>query len=372
LFQALLRIAQSYAAIHDLPHEPPLPNYYYTMLDLPQGDGQTFEGLIDCFEPETPLDRTLIMAAFLTLLWGGSAGARPIFVLTAAGRGHGKTTLAALIGLLFGGCLSFSKGEDIGVIIQRLLSPEGLKAWMVLIDNLKSLKFSWAEFEALVTALTISGKALYIGEASRPNHLTYFLTGNALALSTDIAQRSVIVRLGKPTHTGDWFSSVRDFIIEHRLELIADMQGILRRKGVPLPQHTRWGEWEDGVLAKLPHAAETQQLIIARRGESDVEAAMATTIEQYIEKRLKAHGYDPDQQRLRIPTDMIAEWFNGATEQNQSVARASAVLRQMADEGQLKRLAKAKSHKHGRSFIWTGVAAGDADTVAFERRSKRS
>lgn len=372
LFHALLRVARSYDAIHELPHEPPISNYYYTVLDVPVGDGQTFEGLIDCFEPETPLDRTLIMAAFLTLAWGGSAGARPIIVLTAAGRGHGKTTLAALIGLLFGGFLTFSKGEDIGVIIQRLLSPEGMKALMVLLDNLKTTKFSWAEFEALVTSLVISGKAMYIGEASRPNHLTYFITGNSLALSTDIAQRSVIVRLGKPTHSGNWFADIRDFITEHRLELIADMIAILRRKGVSLPQHTRWGEWEDGVLAKLPNAVEAQRLIIARRGESDVEAATAATVEEFIQKRLTAAGYDTERQRIRIPTEIVVNWFNTATEQSATVSHASAMLRQMAEEGQLKRLKKNPSHKQSRSFIWTGSAFDGRPTVDFERRPRKS
>jgi hypothetical protein len=372
LYQALLRIAQEYDSIQELPHYPALQNYYYAVSVPEPGDGQTFEALIDCFEPATPLDRTLIAAAFLTPFWGGTAGARPLFVITADGRGHGKTALAELIALLYQGCLAFSKGDEASVIIQRLLSPEGLKSRMVLLDNLKSLKFSWAEFEALITAPVISGKAMYIGEARRPNHLTYFLTGNALALSTDVAQRSVIIRLAKPTHTGDWFPSLRDFINEHRMALIADMVGLLQRPTIKLARHSRWGEWEDGVLAKFPDAAAVQRLIQQRRGEADVEVATAAVIEEYVRKRLAANGYDPDRDRIRIPSDIIVEWFNGSTEQNQPVARASAVLRQMADEGQLKHLSKAKSHKHARSFVWTGEDAGDADTVVFERRLKRS
>lgn len=150
------------------------------------------------------------------------------------------------------------------------------------------------------------------------------------------------------------------------MELLADMVGILRRKPVSLAQHSRWGEWEDGVLAKLPNAAAAQRLIFERRGEADVEAATASTVEDYVCKRLTKHGYDPATQRIRIRSEIVAQWFNAATEQQEPVARVSAQLRQMADEGQLKRLTKNKSHKHARSFLWTGEKAVNADIVEFE------
>ena len=372
LYHEFLRVAKSYDAIQETPHEPLLPNYYYSRVTSKSGDGQRLEGLIDSFEPATPLDRTLILAAFLTLVWGGTAGARPIFVITADGRGFGKTALTDLMALLVGGCLPFSKNQDYDVIVQRLLSPEGLKARMVLLDNLKTRNFSWAEFEALVTALVISGKQMYVGEARRPNHLTYVVTGNSVALSTDIAQRSVIIQLGKPTHSGDWFPLMRDFVAEYRAELIADIIGYLRRDSVKLSKYSRWGEWEQGVLAKLPHAEEAQRLILQRRDESDIDADIASSVEAFVEKRLSSSGYDTAKQRIRIPTETIAGWFNTVTQQNETTARASATLRQMADEGQLKHLRKSQSHKHERSFIWTGDEFTGNETVVFERKKPGS
>ena len=47
-------------------------------------------------------------------------------------------------------------------------------------------------------------KKMYIGEAQRPNTLTWFVTLNGAYLSKDLAQRCVLIRLDRPTFTGNW------------------------------------------------------------------------------------------------------------------------------------------------------------------------
>ena len=104
----------------------------------------------------------------------------------------------------------------------RLLSSDGASKRVVLLDNVKSFKFSWAELESLITAPTISGRKLYIGEGQRPNNITFILTLNGVSLSTDLAQRCVIVKLKKPDFSGDWEESTRRFIAKHRHEIVSE------------------------------------------------------------------------------------------------------------------------------------------------------
>ena len=196
LFSQLSHTAQQYSAIELLPHEPAIPNIYYRGQSPLPGDGSHLQMLLDGFRPETPIHRILLQAAMMTLFWGGPAGIRPAFVLTSdQGRGVGKTKGAEICCYLAGGVLDVDAGENIETLKQRLLSPVGQTKRVALLDNVKSMRFSWAELEKLVTVPTISGKQMFVGEADRPNLLTWFLTLNGPSLADDMAQRSVIIKL---------------------------------------------------------------------------------------------------------------------------------------------------------------------------------
>ena len=111
----------------------------------------------------------------MTPFWGGPAGKRPIIVITSdAGRGVGKSTIPEIISYVCGGHIDVSTGADIEQIKTRMLTPTARTKRMAVIDNVKSLRLSWAEFEAIVTSPVISGKQLYVGEGQRPNLLTWF------------------------------------------------------------------------------------------------------------------------------------------------------------------------------------------------------
>jgi 5S rRNA maturation endonuclease (ribonuclease M5) len=375
LFHELLRTAMSYLSIQRFPHEPKIDGYYYTKRLLKRGDGKTLDALVDRFSPATTEDRWLIKAAIVTPTWGGPFGARPIFVITASGRGHGKTALAESIGQIYGGCLAFSKQEDPLVMKQRLLSPEGMGLRIYLIDNLKSAKFSSADFESLVTAPVISGKRMFVGEGNRPNDLTPFVTVNGPNFVTDLAQRSVFVRLRKPAYSGTWQSETRQFIDANREALFADIVTFLKNPRATLAKHTRWAEWERDVLSRLPNPGKLQRVIASRQRESNVDSDLAERLVDEIRKRLQGQGYDLESQRIRIPSKVMTGWYNaalgnavaGRVENDSLVSR---IVRQLADEGQLKQVRKDPSRKHGRCFIWTGPQYKEGPTVMFEFKSR--
>lgn len=213
LFSELQRTATAYEAIETFPHEPPIASCYYTCPPVQPGDGMALEAFLDFFCPETPADRGLLKAATVTCVWGGSPGTRPAFLFVAtAGRGKGKMKVAQSIASLFGGWVDISANEDIGVIKQRLLTPDAATLRVMLLDNVKTTRFSSAELEGLITSRTISGKQLYVGNATRWNYLTPFITLNGASLSTDMAQRTVEIRLAEPVYQADWEERLQRFV----------------------------------------------------------------------------------------------------------------------------------------------------------------
>ena len=88
----------------------------------------------------------------------------------------------------------------------------------MLVDNVKTSRFSWSDLEALITCDYISGRKMYVGDGRRPNTLVVAITMNGACVSKDIAQRSVIIRLKRPTYSGNWESDTADYIDKHRIE----------------------------------------------------------------------------------------------------------------------------------------------------------
>jgi hypothetical protein len=238
-FAELRRTATDYVAVETLSHEPPIAGHYYACEQVPAGDGSTLETFLDFFRFQTPFDRQLYKGFAVTPGWGGPAGARPVGLFTANGRGKGKSKAAQCLGRIWGGIIDISPNEDIGIVKQRLLSPDAITKRVTSIDNVKTLRFSSAEVEGLITADVISGKRLYVGEGRRPNHVTWIMTLNGANLSTDMAQRVVEVKFGEPPYDDGWDERVCQFIDARRQDLIADVIAFLRRPATPLSRHSR-------------------------------------------------------------------------------------------------------------------------------------
>jgi hypothetical protein len=196
---------------------------------LPATDGTFLDGLVSYFSPLTPVDGNLIKAFILGLAFGGPPGSRPAWLFTApsddpqAGRGVGKSKLIELASELVGGMLEISPGEDIIAVKKRLLSPNARTLRVCRIDNIKKLRFSWADLEGLITSQVISGHRLYHGEGRRPNTLTWTLTLNGASLSKDMAKRVYVVRLQRPQYGPGWEGDVRQYIETYRWHILNDI-----------------------------------------------------------------------------------------------------------------------------------------------------
>jgi hypothetical protein len=80
----------------------------------------------------------LLLSALLTIVWGGSPGGRPGFILTSShGRGSGKTTTAEAMAHVFGGSINFTTEERDERLLSRLLSLDARHKRIVLFDNVK-------------------------------------------------------------------------------------------------------------------------------------------------------------------------------------------------------------------------------------------
>jgi hypothetical protein len=159
-----------------------------------------------------------------------------------------------------------STGERMEDLKTRMLTPGARTKRVALLDNVKSLRLSWAELESLITNPVISGRQLYVGEGQRPNLLTWFLTLNGVSMATDMAQRSVIIKVVRGKNDGPWWEQVRQFIDQHRTEIIGDLIAALRAQPFPLADYSRWATWEQGVLCRLPEPGDAQRIILERQG----------------------------------------------------------------------------------------------------------
>jgi len=167
---------ENYKSIEVMPHVPRIEGSYYAPMNLPPSTGKALEELVAHLNPETEVDRTLMIAALLTPLWGGPAGKRPAFVFTSDhGRGTGKTSTANFFADVFGGADYFGENEKVEDINKRLLADSSMARRVVIIDNVKNT-LSSGGLEALITNSIINGHRMYHGNYSRPNYLTWYLT----------------------------------------------------------------------------------------------------------------------------------------------------------------------------------------------------
>jgi len=363
VFHELQRTAKAYRAIEAFPHFPPFPDHYYAHEEVTPGTGEHLQQLLDKFCPETQIDRDLILALFATAAWGGDGGTRPAFVVVGSGRGIGKTTLIESVGFTFGGMFAISKDDKAADIDKRLLTPRAATKRVVGFDNVKAVRLSWAELEARITAREISGHQMYAGEQTRPNTLVWCVTLNGPSLSKDMSQRSVIIKLKKPSHSGDWEDELFSFIETHRWQIIADLAAFFRERPEPLTKHTRWGKWERDVLARLPEPAEAQRVIAERQGEVDADDEESADIEDHFRQKLQWLGYKPDVESVHIPNTIAREWYCKATGHPISTTGVTRAVKQAADEGTLAKLKVNPGRVSGRGLLWSG---GSSTAIAYD------
>jgi hypothetical protein len=356
VFREIRRNAKDWRAVESLPHEPKIPHHCYVCEDVVPTDGEVLRQLLDRFCPETKVDRDLILLMFATVFWGGPGGSRPTFVVDSGSKnscGSGKSILTDMVSLLAGGAMEITENESIDVIKQRFLSPQGRSKRIARLDNVKSVKFSWSDLESMITLREISGKEMYVGEGARPNTITWLITFNEASFSTDLAQRSVLTKLGEPTRKYGWISETIAFIENNRSRIISDLIGFLQRPAKSLQRPSRWESWESQVLSKLDNPEAAQELIASRMANVDAGAQESAIVAEYFSNAIHSLSFDQDVSSLKIniPTKVVVEWYCKAMKVNWSVLKVNQAMRRL--EKNLNCLSENRTHKHP-GFLWTG------------------
>jgi hypothetical protein len=336
-FAYLQQTAECFQSVEVFPHEPPLPGHFYLLPPAKGGDGRALRQLLQRFQPLTDADYDLMLAFVLTLLWGGRPGQRPACLVTTddegdqqKGRGTGKSTLAKVGGRLVGGLVTASARDDMAKLITRLLTPAHRTIRCVLLDNIKSLKFSWGELEAIITSDVVSGHQMYAGEGRRPNTLVWCLTVNGASLSRDMAQRAIPIMVKRAQYTATWENETLDLVDATRWQIIGDCLTLLREPPKPLDQYTRWASWEAGVLSHVADPAECQKVIQERQGAIDEDAGESQAVREAFRLELQRRGHRPDDEAVWISAVDAAAVVNVATGERFPVNRAGVYLGTLA------------------------------------------
>lgn len=355
----------SYDSIEILPHYPPIKNIYYVPCKFPDIDQDLkkagpLDELMGEFNPETELDRFLLLSALLTPGWGGPPGCRPLFVFTSPyGKGVGKSATAGVIASVWGGYIEVHEREDWEKTRGRMLCDAGLSKRIYFMDNVKG-KVSSADLESMLTSKSIGGWRPYHGEASRPGILTGFLSANSLSVGGDVAPRAIIISIGQQKHQKNFVSWSEQFIDKWKPEIIAKCLAYLAR-GSPFPilqkNRDRWGDWQDGVIANLDQSNELAELIINRRPEVDSDLDDAEQIAKCIRMIVEGNNRVPfDTSQVFITRQQL--YFHliegGYIDKNNMSLKASVTwVRERCNNGPLARL-KEKKHCGSRGWLLTG------------------
>lgn len=327
--------AERFDAIEEFPHWPTMPGTFYLHPQVePTKEKTLLKQLLKFFSFPTDEDESLCMAAIFTPFWGGPAGARPAFRIEGPeedepekqGRGVGKTTLVEILASLCGGLMDLHEDEDIPAFKTRLLSEEGLSKRIARIDNIKTLRFSWAALEQFITSRVISGRRNYKGEGQRPNTVTTFITINGGSFSKDMATRVIPIRLARPKPRGGWLREVTQFVEKNRWGLIGEILGNLSDDAGSIEASGRWAEWEVGVLGKVASYDKCQKLIAKRIGLIDDDDADARDFEEFVASQLRARGHTPETTNIKIPSSFIGEWVSLYEGKHYKTSSACALL----------------------------------------------
>jgi hypothetical protein len=361
-YEHLRMTSERFSAVETLPHWPRLDGVFYMHPEIPKPSGRLDEFLA-FFRFASDVDRELARALVFTLFWGGAPESRPAFLATGKdrdtgmGRGLGKTMFMELVADLVGGYVDVSPTDQISDVKTRLLSPAARQKRIARLDNVKTLRFSWADLEGLITASEISGRALYVGEGRRPNTLVWCITLNGVSLSKDMAQRVIVIRLDRPTFRAEWEDDVRRFIREHRLEIMADVRYSLETYREAITPATRWAAWESGVLAATNDPAASQKAIVERQGTIDDDNEERDLVAAHFAARLRERGHDPEGHYVAIPSQIAAEWLSDVISPRRRIAAntASSQLANLAIP-QLERVRKTAF----RGWYWRGEESNPA------------
>ena len=358
-FSAVLPCLDEYAVIENAPHYPSIEELFYNHPELPDPDYAILDKLLSFFTPETEEDRSLLIAFFMTAVWGGMAGQRAPFLITSKdGRGVGKSALAETAASILGQTAIQASTKDKACdIVTRLLSPDALQKRVVIFDNESgNCRVSNDQVASLFTTNCISGRALYKGEGSRPNNMLWVITLNSPSLDSDFAVRCVPLALKRPEYDANWKSNLTAFITQNREIIQATLIDILKKDSPDMIPAGRWGDWEKNVLAKVPgvNLEKVQKLIKERQKQFDDEQFELELIVDEIKKCITYNKFSLEDDIVHISYDVMSAIVRKATEVRWSKTNVLKRVRELIDKGDIPDLIDKRHRTHGNGFRWVG------------------
>jgi hypothetical protein len=246
-----------------------------------------FEGEVHC---------AAWLAALLTpLAWFAFPGPAPLFLVDANVRAAGKGLLLDTIARIVTGdrftIATYTADED--ELRKRITSLVLVGDRLVLFDNLEG-KFGNAVLDAALTGTAWKDRMLGVNRMVEASlNITWYATGNNVAIAADTARRVCHLRLEAPQERPEERQGFRhpnllDWVGQNRGQLLTAALTILRgycEAGRPEQHLPAWGSFEGWsalvraavVWAGLPDPGETRQLL---REQADVVGEhMATILE---------------------------------------------------------------------------------------------
>jgi len=330
--------APNYVRFESIPHEPRLSDVRYGKFEQSSDVRKNyFTELLRMFNPATEKDAVLLKAAFMTPFWGGPPASRPIFILSGrdddsdGGVGVGKSTVTETISELCGGMISERTHMKAREITQRLLATN---CRVVRFDNIKGTNLSWDVLEDILTAKWITGRKLYSNDDRVPNYFTFYFTFNNASMSKDLAQRSFVINLDRPTYSVDWANQLDELLNNHRNEIISDILSQLMHLPGDVQFTNRFPQWSNGVLAKIPGCLGAITEIEKTQKDYDAETDLKELYWEAIcsnvgelsresQTGIEISNIDPETERLIIARSLIWEWINEAR-RTEGLAKRSA------------------------------------------------
>lgn len=390
-FFAVKQNAHRFELISETPDYPHNEKSYYLHPELPppSANHEYFNHLIDFFSPADENSKLLIKTLFMAPMWYRFGSSRPSWVIDSAnGKGAGKSTLYRKLALLY-------KCDPIQVnrstmqlnpdeLDKRLVSNTGRKSKFFVIDNVVGA-FHSEVLARYITSDTLSGRAPYsAGEDSRPNNLTYILTGNGFELDGDLASRSFFIKLKTPENPiPDWETKINDYISRYRWQIFSDMLDIFRRHTLfNLPTRSRYELFEKEVLQAVCETEEIYKRVMdsifaaAESANTDAEEAqrLVTGIRYKIADLLHGSISNPDTVCAWIQSDVLKVW----TQDICGHSISSPAIRQFVIDGytanfdgKLDKFPRSSSKKQTRGVMWIGDKADRTIASILSRQGQK-
>jgi hypothetical protein len=263
----------------DLTGEPPAVPDKSTRDDALAAVGQGLEVVHD-FPFASPCHRAAWLAALLTpLARFAFAGPAPLFLVDANVRAAGKGLSLDCISRILTGerftVATYTSDED--ELRKRITALALAGDRLVLFDNLEG-HFGNAVLDAALTATSWEDRVLGVNRMARaPLFVTWYATGNNVAVHADTSRRVCHIRLESPEERPEERDHFRHpdllgYIGENRPRLLAAALTVLRAyfvAGRPRQELTPWGSFDGWsrlvrsavVWAGLPDPRETCQLL---------------------------------------------------------------------------------------------------------------